>query len=52
MTKLTQWLFCIILFLSLWLALIKGYTPIDVNDDMLLFVYLVNKSDNKLINII
>ena len=42
MTKLTQWLFCIILFLSLWLALIKGYTPIKVNDEMLIFAYLVN----------
>ena len=40
MTKLTQWLFCIILFLSLWLAVIGGYTPLKVARDQLIMIYL------------
>ena len=41
MTKLTQWMFCIILFLSLWLAVIGGYTPVKVDDEFMIWVYLI-----------
>ena len=44
MTKLTQWMFCIVLFLSCWLAVIGGYSPVKVSDEFLIWVYLVSFS--------
>jgi len=41
MTKLTQWLFVLVLFLSVWLAVIFGRTPLAVTDQTKIWIYLV-----------
>ena len=41
MTKLTQWLFCGVLFMSSWLALIMEHTPIKMTDDVKIWAYLI-----------
>lgn len=41
MSKLTQWLFCGILFLSSWLALIMEHTPIKMTDNVKIWAYLI-----------
>jgi hypothetical protein len=45
MTKLTQWLFFLTLFVSVWLAVILGYTPIKLDNNRLIWVYLVIRAD-------
>jgi hypothetical protein len=41
MTKLTEWLFGGVLFVSAWLALIMDKTPIKMTDDIRLYAYMI-----------
>ena len=41
MTKLTQWLFVLVLFLAVWLAMIFEKTPLKMSDQIQIWVYLV-----------
>ena len=41
MTKLTQWLFVLVLFVSIWLSVIFEQTPLKVTDQTKIWIYLV-----------
>jgi hypothetical protein len=41
MTKLTDLLACITLFLSLWLGVVFEYSPLEINENNKLLVYTV-----------
>lgn len=41
MTKLTEWLFGGVLFVSAWLALIMEKTPVKMTDEIRLYAYMI-----------
>ena len=43
MSKLTEWLFGIVLFLSVWIAVLLNQTPFKVTDDLKIWIYLVSQ---------
>ena len=43
MSKLTEWLCGIVLFLSVWIAVLSNQTPLKVTDDLKIWIYLVSK---------